>query len=128
MGKTAVSRRGFLGSASGAIAAAAVVGSAPATKGEAAASSFSSEETSHKKKKIPIGVFDPAYPDLSLDQMLDNLLGPLSRASLRSLARCCCLMACATFVSRFRFRSHDDYSFLEKYVVTSRFVVFNLKA
>jgi sugar phosphate isomerase/epimerase len=73
MGKTAVSRRGFLGSASGAIAAAAVVGSAPAMKGEAAASSFSSEETSHKKKKIPIGVFDPAYPDLSLDQMLDKV-------------------------------------------------------
>jgi hypothetical protein len=26
------------------------------------------------KKKIPIGVFDPAYPDLSLDQMLTRSL------------------------------------------------------
>ena len=77
MGKTAasaLSRRGFLGSASGAMAAAAVVGSVPGMRGEAAAASIPyPEETSHKKKKIPIGVFDPAYPDLSLDQMLDKV-------------------------------------------------------
>jgi hypothetical protein len=72
MGKTAVSRRGFLGSASGVVAAAAVVGSVPAI-GEAAASSSSRAEAPNKKKKIPIGVFDPAYPDLSLDEMLDKV-------------------------------------------------------
>ena len=76
MGKTAasaVSRRGFLGSASAAMAAATVAGSVPAMTGEAAADSSSPAEAPHKKKKIPIGVFDPAYPNLSLDEMLDKV-------------------------------------------------------
>jgi hypothetical protein len=75
MGKksASVSRRGFLGSASAAMAAAAV-GSVPATKSEATALATSSQAaTAPKKKKIPIGVFDPAYPDLSLDEMLDKV-------------------------------------------------------
>ena len=68
-----VSRRGFLGSAS-AVVAAAAVGTVPAMKGEtAAASSLLPSETTHKKKKIPIGVFDPAYPKLSLDEMLEKV-------------------------------------------------------
>jgi hypothetical protein len=47
------------------MAAAAVAGSVPTMKGQAAATSSSSPaETPHKKKKIPIGVFVPAYPDL----------------------------------------------------------------
>ena len=58
------------------MAVAAVAGSVPATKGEAAATSSSSPaEVPHKKKKIPIGVFDPAYPNLSLDEMLDKVSG-----------------------------------------------------
>src|SRR5215472_4861082 len=74
MGKktASVSRRGFLGSASAAIAAAAV-GSVPVMKGKAALANSLPADTSHKKKKIPIGVFDPAYPNLSLDDMLDKV-------------------------------------------------------
>ena len=68
-----VSRRGFLGSAS-AVVAAAAVGTVPAVKGQAAAASGPlASETPHKKKKIPIGVFDPAYPKLSLDEMLEKV-------------------------------------------------------
>ena len=55
------------------MAAATVAGSVPAMTGEAAADSSSPAEAPHKKKKIPIGVFDPAYPNLSLDEMLDKV-------------------------------------------------------
>jgi sugar phosphate isomerase/epimerase len=64
-------RREFLGAAGGTIMAAALTGSPlPA---DAATSASVSQAMGGKKKKIPIGVFDPVYDDLSLDEMLDRV-------------------------------------------------------
>ena len=64
-------RREFLATAGGAVAAAATpavfVGSASAQTASGTGA------VQHKKKKIPIGVFDPVYDKLSLDEMLDKV-------------------------------------------------------
>ena len=70
----AMNRREFLGAAGGAAAAVASVGPlAASTGGESKPISKSLLNPSMSKKKIPIGVFDPVYEDLSLDQMLDRV-------------------------------------------------------
>src|SRR5438270_2862349 len=73
------SRRKFL-TTSGSVLAAAVaapsIASALDQRAEPpAGSSASSQSTpaAGSLRKIPIGVFDPAFPDLSLDQMLDKV-------------------------------------------------------
>lgn len=73
---SSVSRRGFLGAA-GAVMAGTVVGGGPAVSAAGLRSGERPvpQETSHKKKKIPIGVFDPVYPNLSLDEMLEKVSG-----------------------------------------------------
>ena len=76
--RNAINRREFLGAASGAAAAALTAGplaaSALGSVGEGAKpGSKHLLDPSVPKKKIPIGVFDPVYADLSLDQMLDRV-------------------------------------------------------
>jgi sugar phosphate isomerase/epimerase len=74
------SRRKFLTATGGVLAAAAAsrISSAkaasPSTSIQTNAGHNSSSSTG-PWKKIPIGVFDPAFPDLSLDQMLDKVAG-----------------------------------------------------
>jgi sugar phosphate isomerase/epimerase len=70
-------RRGFLKAVGGAVAVAAVqpnVGNAlHGTAHEASAGSMKRAASPAMARKIPIGVFDPVYNDLSLDQMLDTI-------------------------------------------------------
>jgi len=69
-----VSRRQFVGAASGAMAAALAGGGIGASAAALPASgSAASADTPRAKKKIPIGVFDPVYEKLSLDEMLDKV-------------------------------------------------------
>jgi sugar phosphate isomerase/epimerase len=70
----AVSRRQFLGTAGGAMAA-AVTASGLATEAGAQPIPDAARpaDTSRARKKIPIGVFDPVYEKLSLDEMLDKV-------------------------------------------------------
>jgi sugar phosphate isomerase/epimerase len=71
-----VSRRGFLGAAGAATMAAAVVGAgqkAQAISQPASGSRLDPEGATRRMRKIPIGVFDPVYPKLSLDEMLDKV-------------------------------------------------------
>jgi len=69
-----VNRRQFLGTAGGAMAAAVTTASLTA---EGAAQPLSgagrAADTPKARKKIPIGVFDPVYEKLSLDEMLDKV-------------------------------------------------------
>src|SRR5262244_4240892 len=76
----AIDRRGFLTATGASLLAAAV----PATNASAAstspvgtpensASQPAPAKPSGSLRKIPIGVFDPVYSDLSLDQMLDTM-------------------------------------------------------
>jgi sugar phosphate isomerase/epimerase len=76
------SRRQFLSATGGVLAAAATsrISSAkaaefPSTSIQTNAGQNSSSSSTAPWKKIPIGVFDPAFPDLSLDQMLDKVAG-----------------------------------------------------
>lgn len=76
------SRRQFLTATGGVLAAAAAsrISSAeaaefPSTSIQTNAGQNSSSSLTASWKKIPIGVFDPAFPDLSLDQMLDKVAG-----------------------------------------------------
>lgn len=69
---TGVNRRQFLGATSSALAIAAAAGELPASA-SARPSNSAPEQTPHKRKKIPIGVFDPVYEKLSLDEMLDKV-------------------------------------------------------
>jgi sugar phosphate isomerase/epimerase len=76
------SRRQFLSATGGVLAAAATsrISSAkaaefPSTSIQTNAGQNSSSSLTASWKKIPIGVFDPAFPDLSLDQMLDKVAG-----------------------------------------------------
>ena len=76
------SRRQFLTATGGVLAAAAAsrISSAeaaefPSTSIQTNAGQNSSSSSTAAWKKIPIGVFDPAFPDLSLDQMLDKVAG-----------------------------------------------------
>lgn len=68
-------RRTFLKTVSGAVAAAAATGSGPGGM-HSFASAQEAGSTSHSKmpaRKIPIGVFDPVYNDLSLDAMIEKI-------------------------------------------------------
>ena len=76
------SRRQFLTATGGVLAAATAsrISSAeaaefPSTSIQTNAGQNSSSSLTASWKKIPIGVFDPAFPDLSLDQMLDKVAG-----------------------------------------------------
>jgi len=76
------SRRQFLTATGVVLAAAAAspISSAkaaefPSTSIQTNAGQNSSSSLTASWKKIPIGVFDPAFPDLSLDQMLDKVAG-----------------------------------------------------
>lgn len=70
----AVSRRQFLGTAGGAMAAAVT---APRLAADAAAQPLRGAQGTpnppRARRKIPIGVFDPVYEKLSLDEMLDKV-------------------------------------------------------
>jgi sugar phosphate isomerase/epimerase len=69
----APNRRNFLGAAAGTMAS-VVLGEAVSTgaaRGSASASPAASGPRA--RKKIPIGVFDPVYEKLSLDEMLDKV-------------------------------------------------------
>src|SRR5260370_13588776 len=76
-----IERRQFLATSGGGLLAAAIPGSATtagvvetssASPGSYAMSSLQSATGS--PRKIPIGVFDPVYNDLSIDEMLDRLI------------------------------------------------------
>ena len=63
-------RRNFLATTGGVLAGAVA---APRVLSAAAPQSESSREAAHgARRKIPIGVFDPAFPDLTLDQLVDK--------------------------------------------------------
>ena len=78
--KNAVNRRQFLTKTGSGLAAAAVL---PSSAWSAVSGSPVPSDASHApshpspsagaKKKIPIGVFDPVYENLSLDEMLDKV-------------------------------------------------------
>src|SRR5262249_42697992 len=74
--KNAVNRRAFLSqTGSGLLAATLPVADSWAALSEPAAPAARPHSTvpAGAKKKIPIGVFDPVYDHLSLDQMLDKV-------------------------------------------------------
>ena len=68
------SRRNFLTTTTGVLAAALV---APGKSAGEASSGLQAETplAPGKAKKIPIGVFDPAFPDLSLDEFIEKISG-----------------------------------------------------
>src|SRR5579859_4437384 len=71
-----VDRRQFLAATGGGLLAAAVPGGADARasfSGAEGASSKRSTTPPAAQRKIPIGVFDPVYDKLSLDEMLDKV-------------------------------------------------------
>ena len=76
---SAIDRRGFLTATGASLLAAAVPASAapmsPTSFGSttSAASELRRGKPSASLPKIPIGVFDPVYDNLSLDQMLDTM-------------------------------------------------------
>lgn len=73
-GSGSVSRRNFLATTGGLLAAApAAVRGAPALASEAPSASPVIPTPANPARKIPIGVFDPVYDHLSLDEMLDKI-------------------------------------------------------
>ena len=66
---TASTRRGFLATTGGVLAGAVA---SPRSFAAAAQSDESAERSAHPRRKIPIGVFDPAFPDLTLDQLIEK--------------------------------------------------------
>src|SRR5690349_8960320 len=75
-----IDRRQFLATSGGGLLAAAIPGSATAAGvAETSSASLGSSATSSPQsaagslRKVPIGVFDPVYNDLSLDEMLDRV-------------------------------------------------------
>ena len=68
-----VTRRGFLETASATVATAMF--SASASEAQTRSTEPSRDQNASKRKKIPIGVFDPVYEKLSLDEMLDKVSG-----------------------------------------------------
>src|SRR5437016_14181964 len=68
------SRRNFL-AASGGLIAAAAAGNTSAFGAVATQESGSRPLASGAARKIPIGVFDPAFPDMPLDEMLEKFSG-----------------------------------------------------
>src|SRR5579859_6163980 len=92
-----IDRRKFLATTSGSLLAAAMPGTAKAAGPAGSASaSFESSATrapqtaSGSLRKIPIGVFDPVYDHLSLDEMLERVsaLG-LERSEERRVGKEC---------------------------------------
>src|SRR5215467_8761648 len=71
-------RRNFLATTGGAIAGAvaaphALSASRPAAPSAATPQSDDAQSASqHPRRKIPVGVFDPAFPDLTLDQLVEK--------------------------------------------------------
>jgi sugar phosphate isomerase/epimerase len=72
---SAIGRREFLAATSGLLAAAVPGGEvlAHAASAEARHSNAAAPRPTGNLRKIPIGVFDPVYKDLSLDAMLDKV-------------------------------------------------------
>jgi len=79
-----IHRRQFLASTGGGLLAAAIPGEARGSGALMSGGSISgggaqphsaqtSDNPAHKKSKIPIGVFDPVYDNLSIDEMLDKV-------------------------------------------------------
>jgi sugar phosphate isomerase/epimerase len=76
-----IDRRQFLAATGGGLLAAAVPGAVEASAAEIPSSEFRSpakaanrwQEGNKSMRKIPIGVFDPVYDRLSLDEMLDTV-------------------------------------------------------
>jgi sugar phosphate isomerase/epimerase len=69
-----VNRRQFLGATGGAVATVAAAAALPTTALELPGNGpASSGDSTGKRKKIPIGVFDPVYQKLSLDEMLEKV-------------------------------------------------------
>src|SRR5207248_2181774 len=64
-------RRKFLAAAAGTVAALTAAHPVPGF-GSAAPDDSSRPLPESAKRKIPIGVFDPAFPDLSLDEMIEK--------------------------------------------------------
>ena len=71
--RSAINRRQFLSAAGGTVAIAAAAGVPAAASPLDAAVPGGADQAPHKRKKIPIGVFDPVYEKLSLDEMLDKV-------------------------------------------------------
>ena len=76
--KSGIDRRQFLGATGGGLLAAAIPGGATFAKaaGDASAalaSAAAAAKAPGSMRKIPIGVFDPVYEHLSLDEMLDKV-------------------------------------------------------
>ena len=69
------SRRDFLATTSLLAAAVAAPRTAAALGGDAASSSAEEPASTGKLRKIPIGVFDPAFPNLSTDEMIEKFAG-----------------------------------------------------
>src|SRR5580704_14696027 len=67
------SRRKFLTTTSGLLAAAAALPKAASALVTSPASDTGGPLPAGARRKIPIGVFDPVYADLSLDEMLDRV-------------------------------------------------------
>ena len=72
-GSGSVSRRSFLATTGGVLAAAPVVRSASSKPTEAPGAPRAASEAETPMRKIPIGVFDPVYDHLSLDEMLEKI-------------------------------------------------------
>ena len=70
---SALNRRQFVGTAGGAVASVLAAGSVATSTAGLPALRMPGANTPHAKKKIPIGVFDPVYEKLSLDEMLDKV-------------------------------------------------------
>src|SRR5262245_35059267 len=68
------SRRQFLTTTGLVAAAAAAPRSASALAAKGAAQSGEKAMSPGSMRKIPIGVFDPAFPDLSTDAMIDKFV------------------------------------------------------
>jgi sugar phosphate isomerase/epimerase len=69
------SRRNFLASTGGLLAAATLTGPTPALGQSETDDSGSRPVAKDKARKIPIGVFDPVFDKLSLDEMIDKISG-----------------------------------------------------
>src|SRR5487761_23992 len=70
------SRRNFLATSGGLLAAAMSAPKAASALAVATANDSSAKMSSEKsRRKIPIGVFDPVFGNLSLDEMLEKLSG-----------------------------------------------------
>jgi sugar phosphate isomerase/epimerase len=75
------SRRKFLAATGGLLAAAATAphlasaSSGSSAKASSEGNTIQNSPSTKSLRKIPIGVFDPAFPNLSLDEMLDKVSG-----------------------------------------------------